>query len=155
MTVRTAFTGTASPGDVFTAENTDDLPGGWIGYAEVTGNQTSITTEANLTSLTVTVTTNTSRRIKISGKCEMSSTQLGDAMTLNIKESTTVLQRAVKQAFGAGQSQTLTAACVLTPSAGSHTYFLSASCSGGGTGQMNAAATYPAFILCEDLGPAS
>jgi hypothetical protein len=43
---------------------------------------------------------------------------------------------------------------VVTPSSGSNTYKLSGS-TAAGTMDLNAAATQPAFILVEDLGPSA
>ena len=57
MAVRTAYAPVAST--VLTAANLAKLPGGWIGDAQVTANQTGITTATDLTGLTVAVTAGT------------------------------------------------------------------------------------------------
>ena len=65
MAVRTAYDAVA--GSTLTAANLDRYPGGWIGYAEATTGQTGISGAADLTSLSVTVTVGTSRRILAEG----------------------------------------------------------------------------------------
>ncbi len=156
MAVRTSYPATESVGDVLRAADVNKLPGGWIGYAEITANQTGITTETNVTSLSVTVTVNTSRRIQISCKAEMSSDTLGDTMQIAIKESATMLNRAIAQCFGSGLALTLNTRAVVTPSAGSHTYNITAArASGSGNTLVAASSTSPAWILVEDIGPSS
>lgn len=152
MPVRTAYDPT--PGEVLTAANLKRLPGGWIGYVEVTANQTGITTEVDLTGLSVTVTVNSSRRIGISTRVAYQASAAAAAVTVNIKEGATYLTFGQAAAgTSAAFAETLSAMVVLTPTAGSHTYKLSMS--GGSSTTMVASATLPAFILVEDLGPAS
>ena len=127
-------------------------PLGTLGYAQVTANQTGITTEVDLTSLTVTVTAVTGRRLRITGKIEAASSVAADTLVLNIKESTTVLNRALASAPAATGAVTMTATAIVTPTAASHTYKLSLSRVGTGTAEMDAASTQPAYILCEDVG---
>jgi hypothetical protein len=134
-----------------------DLPRGELAYAQVTSVQGSITSEADLTGLSVTVSVGEGRRIKITGSCIARSTATGDRVDFRIKEGTTELKpdtRELGTANDAGRSG-LHAEVVLSPSAGSHTYKLTlARGDGTGTVSMVAAATAPAFILVEDIGPA-
>lgn len=158
MAVRTAYPALESPGDVLTSSNFNRLPGGWIGYAEVTANQGSITAEVDLTSLTVTVTVNSSRRISITGAGNFGVSVANDRVIMNIKEGATVLTSAAGTSpiAAVGTSgMTLRPQVVLTPTAGSHSYKLSGQDATGGTAQLNATSTAPAFILVEDLGPAA
>lgn len=157
MAVRTAYAGAAVAGEVLTAANVNRVPGGWIGYNEVTASQGSIgATEVALTTLTVTVTVGTSRRIRISAETMFATTVAQDVAELRIKEGTTVLQARPRKIMAASQSETISASVVLTPSAGSHTYYLAAIlASGSGTITSAASATQPASILVEDIGPAS
>lgn len=155
MATRTAWPGTEVDGDVVTAALIDRLPGGWIGYAEVTANQGSVTAEVDLTSLTLSVTVNTNRRIRITGKVQITSTVAGDGSKLRIKESTTTLNAADNATISGGGGVFIQAVAVITPTAGAHTFKLSLTRSGTGTVTMNASATEPAFILVEDIGPAS
>jgi hypothetical protein len=152
MPVRTAYVGTEAVGDVLTKANFDKLPGGWIGYAEVTANQGSITAEVDLTSLTVTVTVNTTRRIKITGRCYMQNTGTAGGDILKIHEDGVQIMEAGLP--GHTTAHVLHAEAVRTPSAGSHTYKLRGQATAG-TATMVASATIPAFILVEDMGPAT
>lgn len=135
-----------------------DTAWGTLGYAQVTANQTITAsgTETDLTGLTATVTVGTGRRIRISGQGILSRT-VADGVTLGrFKESTTALGRWAQHSPSAntefGHSH---GAVILTPSAGSHTYKLTLQrFSGTGNVTLNADSTSPAFILCEDIGPA-
>jgi hypothetical protein len=161
MAVRTAYPGSQSVGDVLTSANFTKLPGGWIGYAEVTANQTGITTDTALTGLTVTVTVGTSRKIRITGVGVIERT-VGDGQGIGyIKEGATKLGRwaqanQVTVAQGSGSVVSNPGSTFTTPSAGSHTYFLTLErTTGTGTIQLDAAAGTPAYILVEDIGPAA
>jgi len=150
MAVRTAYDPVA--GEVLTAVNLEKLAGGWIGYNEVTANQASITTEVDLTNLTVAVTVGTGRRIRITSEVSITGTVANDVGTLNIKEGATFIQ--VRDVIvPIASNAVLVASIVLTPTAGSHTYKLSAQRSAGtGTLTVTAGATRPAFIYVEDVG---
>lgn len=130
-------------------------PLGILGYAQVVANQGGITTETDLTGLSVVVNVGASRRIKITGHIHVASPASHDIMQLNIKESTTVLQSdRVHQGEVAG-FQTLHGQIVISPSVGAHTYKLSLlRDTGSGTLTLTAGATLPCFILIEDIGAA-
>lgn len=153
MPVRTAYAGAAIAGEVLTAANVNKLPGGWLGYAEVTANQTGITTEVDLTGLTVTVTVGTSRRIRVTGEVLIQTSATGLLAFLYIHADGSQVQKRVIVPGVAASSEMLHAEVILTPSAGSHTYKLRAA--SGGTAVLEASATVPSFILVEDLGPAT
>jgi hypothetical protein len=128
---------------------------GTLGYAEVTANQTTISTETDLTSLTATVTVASARRIEVSTKINSQPSTNDNAAVLRIKESTTNLQLISLVLGRTNASETLTGSVILTPSAGSHTYKLSLQMAvGTGTVDLIASSTNPAFILVEDIGPA-
>lgn len=153
MAVRTAYVPVA--GTAITASNHAKFPGGWIGYVEVTGNQTGISSITDLTSLTLTVTAGTSRRLMATGYCRATqNTTSGATSALAIRNgsSTTLAQSAITN--DAGYTMQHTAMRVETPSSGSNTYKLSLSTTGG-TVDLIATSTGPAFILVEDIGPAS
>lgn len=153
MTVRTAYAGTPVALAVLTAANFNKLPGGWIGHTDVTATQTGITSTVALTGLTVTVTVGTSRRIKVSGSFYMLSNVANDVFSGIINEGATVLQQGPVQVDA--NPRTVTPWCVLTPSAGTHTYFLSMGRAvGTGSGTLAASAASPCSILVEDMGPA-
>lgn len=129
--------------------------GGQLGYAQAVASQGSITTLVDLTSLSVAVTVGTGRRVKITAACLAGSTVAADTIDLLIREGSTTLQIAEFRATAASSSESLQAAVVLTPSAGAHTYKLSMQrAAGSGTVTMTAGATFPAFILVEDMGAA-
>lgn len=130
------------------------IAGGQIAYAEVTANQATITTAVDLTSLTTTLTLVANRRVRITGFIKMFSSVANDIGRLLIDGDGTTLQIAQTLLPSTSQSVFLTCSVVVTPTAASHTYKLQAA-RGAGTGNitMQAAATNPAFILVEDLGP--
>jgi hypothetical protein len=128
---------------------------GLLGYAEVTANQTTISTETDLTNLTVTVEVAASRRIEVSTKINSQPSTNDNAAVLRIKESTTNLQLISLVLGRTNASETLAGSVILTPSAGSHTYKLSLQMAvGTGTVDLIASSTNPAFILVKDIGPA-
>jgi len=147
--------GEFTAGDVLAAAEVNALPGGSYGYAQVTADQSGISTEADLTGLSVTVVLPASRRILISGNV-MAASSAGDVRSqVYIKESTTYLAASHMShpISGGSGRQTHQPMSVLTPSSGSHTYKLSALID---SGTMTAASstTAPAFILVQDIGSA-
>lgn len=144
---------TYTAGAVLTAAQQNDLAQGTLGYAQVVANQGTITTVVDLTSLTVTVTLVAGRRIKITGQCLFQSTVADDTCELRIMEGATQLTQIDVIARPANITATAHGSVVLTPGAGAHTYKLSAiRAAGTGTVQMTAGATFPAYILVEDVG---
>lgn len=119
-----------------------------LGYAEVSSNQGSITTEVDLTNLSVTVTVPTGgRKIAIRASILAQSTVAADRALLRIKESTTDLKQMYCTLPVANNVETITDAHIFTPSAGSHTYKLSLQrYSGTGTLTMVAASNAIAYI---------
>lgn len=156
-------------GRVFYATDTDRLmsyngsawvvvnAGGQLGYAEVTANQTGITSETDLTGLSVAVTVGANRRIKITGQGHVTpQTSVGTCVG-RIKEGATNLGRWAGADGGTpiGNSSLEIGSAILTPSAGSHTYKLTLQkFTGGNTVDLTAATGLPAFILVEDIGSA-
>lgn len=151
MAVRTAYD--AVSGTVLTATNLDKYPGGWIGYAEVTANQTGISALTDITSLTVTVTAGTSRRLLAEGYCRITQQTSSGVGEVYILENGTQVNRS-SFTRSAGDNGMHHPRAVRTPSSGSNTYKLAASV-GSGTLDIIASATQPAFILVQDLGPSS
>lgn len=152
-------------GDTLSAANMNLLPGGKMGYAEVTANQTGITdTAADLTSLTVTWTAVSARRYRTSFFVTLSAqttiaqadndlcrVQITDGSN-NIKTIGTVTHPVVDVGMSCVASVTETGL------SGSTTRKLRGRRGNGfGTGNamsLLAASTYPAYILVEDIGPA-
>ena len=139
--------------DLSSATNTlpSNVPGGVLGYAQVTANQAGITAAADLTGLSVTVTVAAGRRIRITSDTYFThSLSAGNIFTYINEGGTQLTQRdKVQPTAGVGAPHHLEV--VLTPSAGEHTYKLRAS-TPSGTAELQAAATYPSFILVEDIG---
>ena len=139
-------------GDILTAANLNLLPAGTVGYAEVTANQTGITTETNLTSLSLTFTAVSGRRYRITGAIDIASSVADGAAEFFIKESATFIGR-YTQPITSTSAYRVYVTRVLTPTAGSHTYNLSLKrTTGTGTYVMGANSAYPAYIHIEDVG---
>lgn len=151
MAVRTAYAPVA--GTAITAANHAKFPGGWIGYAEITANQTGISAQTDITSLTVTVTAGTTRRILAEGYCRITQqTSSGVGEVYVVEDGSNVNRSSLTRS--AADNGMHHPRAVRTPSAGSHTYKLAASV-GSGTIDIIASASQPAFILVQDLGPSS
>lgn len=159
MAVRTAYAGTASAGDVYTAANHAKMPGGWIGYAERTTDVvvTSDATAKDVTDVTVTVTVGSSRRIKISVQANMDVATAPNVTAAYVRDGSNNVVGTVGAFNFASTSDTafFTGWCEVTPSSGSHTYKLSVLGVGGGNMTVQCSAESPACILVEDIGPAS
>lgn len=157
MADRITYPGTETDDDPLEVENFDKLPGGWLGYEDVTANQTGLAgTGSVLTGLEVDVTVNTARKIRITAKCNLASDVAGDDVGIRIYEGGTVLDSANAAAGRTSVSYRVRAEVVLNASAGSHTYFVTGGIAGGtGNGTLAASATSKAEITVEDLGPAS
>jgi hypothetical protein len=157
MVSRTSNVGNFNTGDVLTEAHVDSLPAGWLGYIADTTGQGSITTEASLTGLSLTVTVNASRRLELRCKASAQSTVSGDTVLYKIKEGATTLDSMplpITAAGGPGQIGTEFAA-VITPTAGSHTYNVTlARTSGTGTINHVASATTISWLRVTDIGPA-
>ncbi len=137
---------------IVTATDMNGLPGGVLGYAQVTSNQASISTVTDLTGLSVTVDVPANRRVRVTGRGGISQQSADGTHRGRIQESTTVLQDWAWGDLVNGTRTHQQGSVVLTPSSGSHTYKLTLDTSAG-TCTLVAAADRPAFILVEDLGP--
>lgn len=122
-----------------------------LGYAQVTSNQTGITTETDLTGLSVTVTVPSGgRRIKITAFVISHSDTAADRIKLRIKEGATVLAASNRSNHDANDYSFHVCYYSAVATSGSHTYKLSlARDNGSGTCSINQAATEPGFILVE------
>jgi hypothetical protein len=134
----------------------DTIAHGVLGYAQVVASQTGITTEVDLTGLSVAVTAGTSRRIRISYALRTVGSAISSTVGVTIKEGGTALQEGfILNNAGAGIPQNGSDSIVITPSAGAHTYKLTmALAAGSGTVDLHATAARVAYILVEDIGPA-
>lgn len=128
--------------------------GGALDYAEVAADQTGITAETDLTGLTVTVTVGTGRRIKLTAQGKLTRTVVDGQNVLAIKEGSTFLNYAMDFP-STSTPNTRICIAVTTPTAGSHTYKVTAwRNTGTGTLGLNADSNNPAFLLVEDIGAA-
>lgn len=125
-----------------------------LGYAQVTADQTGITAETDLTSLTATVTVNASRRILVRAHLKLQRTVADGGSNVYIKEGATYLSQDVMVAVFANTQHTLIAEVSLTPTAGVHTYKVAIERFGTGTLGSMSSANAPAFFLVEDIGAA-
>jgi hypothetical protein len=158
VTVRVAQAGLQTAGGLATSTFANSLPGGWIGFVERTTDLTGVVGSA-VTVASVTVTVNTSRRIKISGNiCTWISTVNGDRIQVAIVEGITQLQvgRSQVQLAGIATENPVFLQCIETPTAGTHTYALTV-VRNGGTGSITVSgdnSNQSTYIMVEDVGPA-
>lgn len=152
MAVRTAYVPVAAT--AITAANHIKFPGGWIGHAQVTAGQTGISSVTDLTSLSLTVTVGTSRRLLIYGYARLIQNSLNGIVTLSIRDGSSNVVSNNVQTISVGNNATGVVLAVVTPSSGSNTWKLSLATTSG-TVDMQADATFPAFILVQDIGPSS
>jgi hypothetical protein len=129
------------------------MPLGTLGYNEALVNQGGITAQVDLTSLAITPTIGTGRRVRIEGLGLFTSSIAGDTANLYIMEGATQLGVFQVNLPTTATGFTLHGSVVLTPTPGAHPYKLQAS-RGAGTGTLvlNSGGTEKAYILCEDIG---
>lgn len=153
---RTSKAGSVASGDFASYVDVNALPGGLIGKAIVTANQTGITTAQDLANLTLTLTPNSSRILRIEFRMLMALTTASsnDAMHIYILKDGTQILDAEFHFNQATLNQTLTDHVLdIGPTNASHTYKLNATRVSSGTYALNAGATYPAILSIVDYGP--
>jgi hypothetical protein len=157
VATRSPWPGQVVDGEIASDDDFNSIPGGWLGYAVVTADQGSITTAVDLTGMSLSVTVPANRLLRISSFLRMESTVANDVGQLVIAEGATTLNSALATFAAAnGPHSMYVEVLVVAPSAGSHSYKLTAQrTSGTGTLTMKAAATNPASFVVEDLGPSS
>lgn len=157
MTVRTAYPALETSGDTLTVANFNRLPGGWIGRARSSADETGVTSITDLGGLSVAVTVNTSRQISVEGFVHrISSTVANDVGGLYVYEdgvqvgiAYVVLGPTVGASNGGSFGRV---SVLLEPSAGAHTYKLrGARIDGSGS----LAFRTPSHIFVVDEGPSS
>jgi hypothetical protein len=147
--------GEFDPGYKVPAADLNLLPAGILAYAQVTANQTGITTIADLTGLAVTITTPVGRWIRITGHAGALRQNTSQGTIVGtFREGTTILGRwttatVVAGGFGPGQGSH-----VVQGDGASHTYKLSLQTSAGTTDLLadTGGSQGPAYILAEDIG---
>lgn len=142
--------------DVLTAADMNLLPAGKIGYAQITSSQTTITTEVDVTSLTVTWTAVSSRRYRTSWYFAASSSVSADIASVKCTTSgNTQVGITITGALSSVYNYNFGGSVVETGLSGSTTRKLRAvRTNGTGNISINAGATAPCYILVEDIGPA-
>lgn len=129
--------------------------GGQIGYSQAVANQAFTSPAVDITNLSVGVVVGTGRRIRISTRYYLTTSIAGDSVGWNILEGGTTLQLGDLWIGAAGRGVTGIVDVILTPTAGAHTYKVQGVRSAGsGTITNNAGATFPSYILVEDIGAA-
>jgi len=126
---------------------------GTLAYAEITSNQTGITSPTTITGLTVAPTIVAGRRIKITVFAPaMGALATADAYTASLYEGTTLLQQ-VTPVSTAPMIGDVNFIWVGTPSGGVHTYHVEGNHTVGATaGTWYASSTARSFVLVEDIG---
>jgi hypothetical protein len=133
-----------------------NMPWGYIAQGTATANQTGITTEADLTGLTSgSVNLVANRRYKVSVNAYIYQTVTDTYGGIRIYNDATQLQEVwVSRPTTASEQVPISGFVTFTTTTAAHTIKATLRRSGG-TGTMNsyAAATYPAVLLLEDIGP--
>lgn len=143
--------------DLSSATNTPPtaLPRGVLGVHTVTSGPSGINASIVDSTLQVTVTVGTSRRVRISAYLWMVSTVAGDLASCQFVEGATVLIYGTTSLPVANNGLPLVSSVILTPSAGAHTYKVQVfRAVGSGSVTMSQSVNNPAYLLVEDIGPA-
>jgi hypothetical protein len=145
--------GSFVPGDVLGAADMNNLPGGVKGFAQATTNQGGITTNVDVTGLTVTFTAVANRYYRLTASLFPGSTVATDLIRVQITDGSNNVLTAGQVTAGAG-TVTLERSVVRTFSAGSTTVKVRLQRnSGTGTITSNASADVPAQLIVDDIGP--
>lgn len=153
MATRTAYAGTALAGDVYTAANHARMPGGWIGYVEVTSNQNGFSTEVDVTGLTLTITPNSSRRLSVRGAVSVQVGTSAATVVLRLKEDGVKMIDAAVQPNDNADVLSIPIEAITTPSAASHTWKLTIQVETGTADVENSISK--GWLMVEDIGPAA
>lgn len=131
-------------------DSTNSFPSSALGLAEVTTGQTGITTEVDLTGLSVTVTVPSGgRRVKVSSFININNVSNGGSTALFLyKDGTQVQLSQINNATG-GYTQSQALLFSEIPTSGSHTYKLRMSKAAGTSTGLIASSTQPAQLLVE------
>lgn len=142
-----------SPGSI--SIGTFETPMRHSKFAQKITDQGPFTALTDLTGLSVTMDVPAGHRIRITGAAHMESTVADDSVSLHIREGGTQLTEELRCLRVAGRPDGVVVVTALTPTAGNHTYKISAERQAGtGNITVKAAGTREAFILVEDLGEA-
>lgn len=124
-----------------------------LGYRRITTAVSSATSgsDVDITGLSTPVIVPENRKVRITvfGRGIRSSMAAGNDLLLMIKESTTTFAVSFNHQAVSNYYQSAHVSCVITPSAGLHTYKAMFQQTAAGTIVLNAASTAPCFILVE------
>jgi hypothetical protein len=129
------------------------LPRGRVGYASVTSNQTTITTQVDLTGATTTFTAVSGRRYKVTGVALVASTVPGDLAGLHIATGANVQLQQTNARCDVAALGIVAIWVSTTTVSGATTWKLRVSRQTGSGSITNfAGSDFPSFILVEDIG---
>lgn len=155
MSTRTALPGTSTDGTVWTENDVNQLPGGWLGYVEITSSSSTFTSLSDISGLSVTVTVNSNRAIRITAHAAVSKTTNNGFIKGFIREGSTTLDLFMDDTIvSGGRALAEASTVILGPTGGSHTYKISMQAENA-DGQISASSTQKAWLLVEDIGPSS
>ena len=158
MTTATRTVYTSAAAEVLTSANFEKMPKGWIGYAYTDSNNGAITSEADLTDLSVTVTIPEDRLIIVRTRVLFDIDNTGAANISGFVNVDGTNQGQFARGKGLQNSELLGSAPVFLAglTGGSHTIKLRAArTSGTGVVTTIASSTNLNFLIVEDCGPDS
>ena len=130
------------------------IPLGVLGLATRTTPQTGISSETDLTGLSVTFTPEASRRVRLSAYVPVQQLTSASFPVLRIKEGATQLQQA-NLALGISATAHFSTFVIVEPTAAEHTYKLTLTTGAGTVGTIvDDSPVYSAYLLAEDIGSA-
>jgi putative SOS response-associated peptidase YedK len=127
-------------------------PWGVMGFITKTTNQTGITTQTDITGVTLTFTAAANRRYKVSLYCRAQQITSPSNNEVYITTAANALLQVSSYNHAANDFVTHHAVVILSPAAGSVTYKARAA-TGAGTSSILCDATYPLDFWIEDIGP--
>jgi hypothetical protein len=128
-----------------------------VGYAQVTANQSGITSEVNLTGLSVSVPVIVGHRYRATVQAQVSVQTSASSVRGQIFQDAVVIGRwASSQTMASGDRDLYSGAAITTNGTNGTVTFKATLAIATGTGSttLEAAASVPAYILVEDLGVA-
>lgn len=128
------------------------VPVGVLAQAQVVAPQTGITTETLIAGLSVNVAVPAGRVLKVTLYAGGTRSVTDGTGVFRIKEGATVLERLQYQVNRVNEGVFLTAAAIVSPSAGAHTYTVTLeNTTGTGTVGMDAGADRACYLMVEDI----
>jgi len=125
-----------------------------LAYSQSISNSASLTSEAAIPNLTATVTVPAGRRLRITADLQMNGSVAGNRAKVHLKRQAdgAYLQEREVYMAQANVANPLHIEYVISPTAGTHTFFLTGMLAAGtGNVWQSAAASEPSFLLIEDI----